>query len=128
MSSSNHTHGTAILSLVPGFSSPPTLECRNSWLLDENWTPSEKESGVVFGWFQSENPWDDLLDTFTCPAGPDSIRNSLKDGLKSGQKWELNWFKRKDGSLVLGTPSKCGQGGAPCMAALILIRSHPNRN
>ena len=82
----------------------------------------------MFGWFQSENPWDDLLDTFTCPAGPDWIRDSFKAGLKTGQKPELNWFKHKDGSLVLGTPSMCGLGKAPCMAALILIRSHPNCN
>ena len=34
MSSSTFDHGTAILSLVPGLSSPPTLECRNSWISD----------------------------------------------------------------------------------------------
>jgi hypothetical protein len=85
MSGSNHTHGTAILSLFPGLSSPPTLVCRNSWLSGENWTRSEKEPGVVFGSFESETPWDNLLDTFTCPAGPDTIRNSLMNGLKRGQ-------------------------------------------
>jgi hypothetical protein len=119
MSSNEYTHGTAVVSLVPDCSTP-TLKCRNSWLPDRNWGLFD-EPGVVFEPFQGEDPEEDILNMLTCPAGPDSIRRSLIDGLNSGQEWELNWYKREGGSRVLGTPKYHGQGKAPCFASLILI-------
>jgi len=136
MSSNKRTHGTAIFSIVPD-SSPPTLKCYHSWLPDKKWSPPDEAEvefepfgvelepfGLAFETFQGENPEEDILNMLTCPAGPDSIRRSLIDGLNSGQEWELNWFTRKNGSLVLGTPrvNGEGQGETPCLAPLILIR------
>ena len=131
MSSDDQTHGTAILSLVPD-SSIPTLKCVQSWLPDTPWSlPDDPEVkfesfGVAFEPFPGSDPEVDILNMLTCPAGPDSIRRSLIDGLKSGEEWALNWFKRRDGSLVQGTPRKHEQGEAPCIAPLIPFRSDPN--
>jgi hypothetical protein len=136
MSSNKRTHGTAIVSIVPD-SSPPTLKCYQSWLPDKKWSPPDEPDvefeqfgvefepfGLAFEPFQGKTPEQDIADMLTCPAGPESIRRSLIAGLKSGQEWELDWFTRKDGSLVLGTPHVCGegQGETPCLAPLILIR------